>query len=139
MTISCKEISKMKNGNVEKVMPNFGKKMAPPEALTWKESDADAAYIESRVGMTIAVEMQDREEHFTILDLKMYHQECEGGLIEIHEKDGYHFRCKRCDVSRAITGSDADKEGMMDAALKGTKYNTLSTQPDIVAFVPLNN
>jgi hypothetical protein len=120
-------------------MPNFGKKMTPPEALTWKESDADAAYIESKVGMTIAVEMQDREEHFTILDLKMYHQECEGGLIEIHEKDGYHFRCKRCDVSRAITGSDADKEGMMDAALKGAKYSTLSTQPDIVVFVPINN
>ena len=102
-------------------------------------SDADATIIESKVGMTIAVELQDRDEHFTILDLKMHHQECEGGYIEIHEKDGYHFRCKRCEVSRTIAGSDADKEGMIDAALKGTKYKTLSTHLDIVIFIPLND
>ena len=128
----------MKNEKVEKVMPNFGKKMAQPEAHVWKVGDGDAAFIESKIGMTIAVDIQDREEHFTILDLKMYHQECEGGLIEIHEKDVYHFKCKRCDVSMAIAGSDADKEGMMDVALKGAKYRTLSTQPDIVVFEPRN-
>jgi hypothetical protein len=126
----------MKNEKVEKVMPNFGKKMAQPEAHVWKVGDGDAAFIESKIGMTIAVDIQDREEHFTILDLKMYHQECEGGLIEIHEKDGYQFKCKRCEVSRAIAGSDADKEGMMDVVLKGAKYRTLSTQPDIVVFEP---
>ena len=129
----------MKNEKVEKVMPNFGKKMAQPEACVWKVGDADAAFIESKIGMTIAVGIQDREEHFTILDLKMYHQECEGGLIEIHEKDGYHFKCKRCEVSRAIAGSDEDKEGMMDVAIKGAKYRTLSTQPDIVVFEPRND
>ena len=129
----------MKNEKVEKVMPNFGKKMAQPEAHVWKVGDGDAAFIESKIGMTIAVGIQDREEHFTILDLKMYHQECEGGFVEIHEKDGYNFRCKRCDVSRDIAGSDANKEGMIDVALKGAKYRTLSTQPDIVLFVPLNN
>jgi hypothetical protein len=89
--------------------------------------------------MTIAVEIQNRDEHFTILDLKMYHQECEGGFIEIHKKDGYHFRCKRCDVSRDIAGSDADKEGMINAALEGIKYRTLSTHLDIVVFMPRND
>ncbi|MCK9566110.1 MAG: hypothetical protein M0Q43_08695 [Methanothrix sp.] len=101
--------------------------------------DANATCIESKVGMTIAVGIQDRDEHFTILDLKMHHQECEGGFIEIHEKDGYHFRCKRCDVSRVIAGSDANKEGMIDAALNGTKYRTLSTHLDIVEFMQTND
>ena len=117
----------MKNENAEKVTPNFGKKTAQAKADTEKVGDADATIIESKVGMTIAVELQDRDEHFTILDLK------------IHEKDGYHFRCKRCEVSRTIAGSDADKEGMIDAALKGTKYKTLSTHLDIVIFIPLND
>ena len=125
--------------NAEKVTPNFGKKTARAKADTEKAGDADAACIESKVGMTIAVGIQDRDEHFTILDLKMYHQECEGGFIEIHEKDGYHFRCKRCDVSRVIAGSDADKEGMIEVALKGAKYMTLSTHLDIVVFMPINN
>jgi len=129
----------MKNENAEKVKPNFGKKMTQAEADPGKVGDVDATCIESKVGMTIAVEIQDRDEHFTILDLKMYHQECEGGFIEIHEKDGYHFRCKRCEVSRVIAGSDADKEGMINAALKGVKYRTLSTHLDIVVFMPLNN
>ena len=129
----------MKNENTEKVKPNFREKTAQAEADTGKVGDADAAIIESKIGMTIAVGIQDREEHFTILDLKIYHQECEGGLIEIHEKDGYHFKCMRCEVSRAIAGSDADKEGMMDVALKGAKYRTLSTQPDIVVFEPRND
>ena len=111
----------MKNKNAEKI------------------GDTDAICIESKVGMTIAVVMQERDEHFTILDLKMHHQECEGGFIEIHEKDGYHFRCKRCDVSRVIAGSDANKEGMIDAAIKGVKYKTLSTDLDIVVFMPLND
>ena len=97
--------------------------------------DVDATCIESKVGMTIAVEIQDRDEHFTILDLKMYHQECEGGFVEIHKKDGYHFRCKRCDISRDIAGSDANKEGMINAALNGVKYKTLSTHLDMVIFI----
>jgi hypothetical protein len=129
----------MKNENAEKVTPNFGKKTAQARADTEKVGDADATCIESKVGMTIAVGLQDRDEHFTILDLKMHHQECEGGYIEIREKDGYHFRCKRCEVSRVIAGSDADKEGMIDAALKGAKYKTLSTHLDIVIFIPLDN
>jgi hypothetical protein len=129
----------MKNENAEKATPNFGKKTAQARADTEVVGDADATFIESKVGMTIAVGLQDRDEHFTILDLKMHHQECEGGYIEIREKDGYHFRCKRCDVSRVIAGSDADKEGMIDAALKGAKYKTLSTQLDIVIFIPLDN
>ena len=129
----------MKNENAAKVTPNFGKKTAPARADTENVGDADATFIESKVGMTIAVGLQDRDEHFTILDLKMHHQECEGGYIEIREKDGYHFRCKRCEVSRAIAGSDVDKEGMIDAALKGAKYKTLSTHLDIVVFMPLND
>ena len=129
----------MKNEYAEKVTPNFGKKTATSRADTEKVGDADATFIESKIGMTIAVGLQDRDEHFTILDLKMHHQECEGGYIEIREKDGYHFRCKRCDVSRVIAGNDADKEGMIDAALKGTKYKTLSTHLDIVIFIPLND
>ena len=129
----------MKNKNAEKVKPNFGEKAALAEADTGKVSDADAICIESKVGMTIAVEIQNRDEHFTILDLKMYHQECEGGFIEIHKKDGYHFRCKRCDVSRDIAGSDADKEGVINAALEGRKYKTLSTHLDIVVFMPRND
>ena len=129
----------MKSENVEKVMPNFRNKTAHAEAYAEKVDDADTTCIESKVGMTIAVDIQDREEHFTILDLKMYHQECEGGFMEIHEKDGYNLKCKRCDVSRDIAGSDANKEGMIDVALKGAKYRTLSTHPDIVVFMPLNN
>ncbi len=129
----------MKNEKVEKVKPNFKKETAQAEADIGKMGDADATCIESKVGMTIAVEMQDQDEHFTILDLKMYHQECEGGFIEIHEKEGYHFRCKRCDVSRVIAGNDANKEGIINAALKGEKYRTLSTHPDIVVFMPLND
>ncbi|MCK9441388.1 MAG: hypothetical protein M0Q13_08200 [Methanothrix sp.] len=129
----------MKNENTEKVKPNFGKRTAQAKADTENVCDADATCIESKVGMTIAVGIQDRDEHFTILDLKMHHQECEGGFIEIHEKDGYHFRCKRCDVSRVIAGSDANKEGMIDAALKGAKYKTLSTNLDIVLFMQTND
>lgn len=129
----------MKNENTEKVKPNFGKRTASAKADTENVCDADATCIESKVGMTIAVGIQDRDEHFTILDLKMHHQECEGGFIEIHEKDGYHFRCKRCDVSRVIAGSDANKEGMIDAALKGAKYKTLSTNLDIVVFMQIND
>ncbi|MFA6373356.1 MAG: hypothetical protein WCW68_12085 [Methanothrix sp.] len=129
----------MKNENTEKVKPNFGKRTAQAKADTENVCDADATSIESKVGMTIAVGIQDRDEHFTILDLKMHHQECEGGFIEIHEKDGYHFRCKRCDVSRVIAGSDANKEGMIDAALKGAKYKTLSTNLDIVLFMQTND
>ena len=113
----------------------MGKKTAQFEADTGKTCDADETCIESKVGMTIAVEIQDRDEHFTILDLKMYHQECEGGFIEIREKDGYHFRCKRCDISRDIAGSDANKEGMINAALNGVKYKTLSTHLDMVIFI----
>jgi hypothetical protein len=100
------------------------------------DATCDAICIEAEVGMTIEVEAQDWDEHFSILDLKMAHQECEDGFIEIHERNGYHFRCKRCDVSRDIAGSDADKEGMVNAALKGIQYRTLSTQLDIVVFVP---
>ena len=48
----------MKNEKFEKVMPNFGKKMAQPEAHVWKVGDGDAAFIESKIGMTIAVDMQ---------------------------------------------------------------------------------
>jgi hypothetical protein len=129
----------MKNENTEKVKPNFREKTAQTEADTGKVCDADATCVESKVGMTIAVEIQDRDEHFTILDLKMYHQECEGGFIEIHEKDGYHFRCKRCEVSRVIAGSDADKEGMINAALNGVKYRTLSTHLDMVVFMAIND
>ena len=129
----------MKNENTEKVKPNFREKTAQAEADTEKVGDADATCIESKVGMTIAVEIHGREEHFTILDLKMYHQECEGGFIEIHEKDGYHFRCKRCEVSRDIVGSDADKEGMINAALNGVKYRTLSTHLDMVVFMAIND
>ena len=124
----------MKNKNAEKGKPNFGEKTAQAEADTGKVGDADPTCIESKVGMTIAVEIQNSDEHFTILDLKMYHQECEGGFIEIHKKDGYHFRCKRCDVSRDIAGSDADKEGMIKVALKGIKYRTPSTHLDTVVF-----
>jgi len=129
----------MKNENAEKVKPNFGKKTAQAEAYTGKLGDADATCIESKVGMTIAVEIQNWDEHFSILDLKMYHQECEGGFIEIHKRDGYHFRCKRCDVSRDIAGSDADKEGMVNTALKDVKYRTLSTHLDMVVFMPIND
>jgi len=126
----------MKNETTaKKEKPNFGKKTAQVEADTWKACDADETCIESKVGMTIAVEIQDPDEHFTIPDLKMYHQECEGGFIEIHEKDGYHFRCKRCDISRDIAGSDANKEGMINAALNGVKYKTLSTHLDMVIFI----
>ena len=129
----------MKNENTEKVKPNFAKKTPQAKADTGKVGDADATCIESKVGMTIAVGTQDQDEHFTILDLKMHHQECEGGFIEIHEKDGYHFKCKRCDVSRVIAGSDANKEGMIGAAIKGAKYKTLSTNLDIVVFMPIND
>lgn len=125
----------MKNETAKKEKPNFGKKTAQVEADTGKACDADETCIESKVGMTIAVEIQDPDEHFTIPDLKMYHQECEGGFIEIHEKDGYHFRCKRCDISRDIAGSDANKEGMINAALNGVKYKTLSTHLDMVIFI----
>jgi hypothetical protein len=129
----------MKNENTEKVKPNFGEKTASSRADKENVRDADATCIESKVGMTIAVVMQDRDEHFTILDLKMHHQECEGGFIEIQEKDGYHFRCKRCDISRVIAESDANKEGMIDAALNGAKYKTLSTHLDIVVFMQTND
>lgn len=129
----------MKNESVKKVMPTFGGKTTQAETDIGEVGDADATCIESKVGMTIAVEIQHRDEHFTILDLKMYHQECEGGFIEIHERDGYHFRCKRCDISRDIAGSDANKEGMINAALEGVKYRTLSTSLDIVVFIPINN
>jgi len=125
----------MKNENAKKEKPNFEKETVQAEAYTEKASDADATCIESKVGMTIAVEIQDPNEHFTIHDLKMYHQECEGGFIEIHEKDGYHFRCKRCDISRDIAGSDVNKEGMINAAINGVKYKTLSTHLDIVIFI----
>jgi hypothetical protein len=128
----------MKSENAEKAKPGLWKKTAPTEADTGNMGDADATCIESKVGMTIEVEIQNRDEHFTILDLKMYHQECEGGFIEIHKKDGYNFRCKRCDVSRDIAGSDADKEGMVNVALDGIKYRTLSTHLDIVVFMPRN-
>ena len=47
----------MKNEKVEKVMPNFGKKMAQPEPHVWKVGDGDAAFIESKIGMTIAVDI----------------------------------------------------------------------------------
>jgi hypothetical protein len=60
----------MKNENAAKVTPNFGKKTAPARADTENVGDADATFIESKVGMTIAVGLQDRDEHFTILDLK---------------------------------------------------------------------
>jgi hypothetical protein len=129
------EISKMKNKCAENSTPDFGGETAQADVDTWKMGDSDATCIESKVGMTIAVEIQGPDEHFTILDLKMYHQECEGGFIEIHKKDGYHFRCKRCDVSRDIAGSDADKEGMVNAALEGKKYKTLSTNLDVVVFM----
>ena len=129
----------MKNENAEKVKPSFGGKTVPSEADTGKVSDANSTCIESKVGMTIAVKIQNRDEHFTILDLKMYHQECEGGFIEIHKKDGYNLRCKRCDVSRDIAGSDADKEGMINVALDGRKYRTLSTHLDIVVFIPASD
>ena len=128
----------MKNEHAEKVKPNFGIKMAPAEADTRKASDADTICIESKVGMTMVVEIQDRDEHFTIPDLKMYHQECEGGFIEIHERNGYHFRCKRCDVSRDIAGSDADKEGIINVAIEGVEYRTLSTHLDVMIFMQKN-
>jgi|GEM_PF-5804903 len=82
----------MKNEMGEKVMPDFGKKMAQPEACVWKVGDADAAFIESKIGMTIAVDMQDREEHFTILDLKMYHQECEDHINQQAAQIGRNSR-----------------------------------------------
>jgi len=128
----------MKNKSAENVKLVFGEKTTQAGADTAKADDANSMCIESEVGMTMAVEMQDRDEHFTILDLKMYHQECEGGFIEIHERGGYHFRCKRCDISRDIAGSDADKEGMINVALEGAKYSTLSTHLDVVAFLPMN-
>jgi len=128
----------MENKNAEKVTPDLEKKTAQAEADTVKVGDVDAC-LELKVGMTIAVEIQDRNEHFTILDLKMYHQECEGGFIEIHERGGYHFRCKRCDVSRDIAGSDADKEGMINVAVDSVKYRTLSTHPDVIVFMPMND
>lgn len=127
----------MKNENMEKVKPNLGKKAGQAEADTGKVSDADATCIEPEVGMTIAVEIQRRDEHFTILDLKMHHQECEGGLIEIHERNGYHFRCKRCDISRDIAGSDVNKEGVINAALEGVRFRTLSTRLDTVVFMQI--
>jgi hypothetical protein len=126
----------MTTENLENVKPNLGKKTAQAEANTWKVGDADTTCMESKVGMTIAVETQNWDEHFNIPDLKMYHQECEGGFIEILKRDGYHFRCKRCDVSRDIAGSDADKEGMVNTALKGVKYRTLSTHLDMIVFMP---
>jgi hypothetical protein len=129
----------MKNEHADKVNPRFGEKTVPAEVDTGKVSDANSTCIESKVGMTIAVKIQNRDEHFTILDLKMYHQECEGGFIEIHKKDGYNLRCKRCDVSRDIAGSDADKEGMINVALDGRKYRTLSTHLDIVVFIPASD
>ena len=129
----------MKNKSAEKVKPNFGEKTAQAEADMENVGDVDATCIESKVGMTIAVEIQNRDDHFTILDLKMYHQECDGGFIEIHERDGYHFRCKRCNVSRDIAGSDADKEGMINVALESAKYKTLSTHLDVVVFMPMND
>jgi hypothetical protein len=126
----------MKNENAEKVKPNRGEKTAQAKAHPGKVDDADETCMELKVGMTIAVERQNWDEHFSILDLKMHHQECEGGFIEIHKKDGYHFRCKRCNISRDIAGSDADEEGMVNAALKGVEYRTLSTHLDMVVFMP---
>lgn len=135
-TRNYKEILKMMNENAEYIKPDFEAKTAQDGADIVNLCDAGATYIEAEVGMTIEVEAQDWDEHFNILDLKMNHQECEGGFIEIHERNGYHFRCKRCDVSRDIAGSDADKEGMINAALKGAKYMTLSTHLDMIIFMP---
>lgn len=126
----------MMNENAENVKLNFGKKTSQADADTREIGEDDAACMESKVGMTIAVERQNCDEHFNILDLKMYHQECEGGFIEIRKRDGYNFRCKRCDVSRDISGCDADKEGMINTALEGANYRALSTHLDTVVFLP---
>lgn len=124
-----------KKENAEKVKPNLEVKTAHSKGDLGKVDNADATCMELKVGMTIAVERQNYDEHFNILDLKMYHHECEDGFMEIHKKDGYHFTCKRCNVSRDIAGSDADEVGMVNTALKGEEYSTLSTHLDLIVFI----
>ncbi len=64
---------------VEEITPEQGEKTAQAGTDIGKVGDADAECMKPEVGMTMAVEGQNWNEHFNILDLKMQHQECDGG------------------------------------------------------------
>ena len=90
--------------------------------------------------MTIEVERQNRNDHFNIIDLKFFHQECGGGSIKIERRENigkFNFECQRCDVVHSIDADDANEIGIINTALKGIEYTYQSCDDDkLIKFVP---
>jgi hypothetical protein len=73
--------------------------------------------------MTIEVDRKDKGDDFNILDLKLFHRDCGGGLVIASHKDHeYFFECKRCDVIHRIDDDDNNKLGVVNTAINGIGY-----------------
>jgi hypothetical protein len=85
--------------------------------------------------MTIEIEKQNKDDKFSVFDLKMFHRECEQGKIWFRKNDNFKthlfFNCQRCDMKTSIYKPEIEdfeklKMDLIQVALANESFQVMS-------------
>ena len=74
------------------------------------------------MAFTIEVERKGKDQEFDSNDLKLFHQECGGGHIDINfDERWWHLKCGRCHTRISVWAGEAGTASIAKTSIDGQK------------------